>query len=175
MLLASAGYGAVITFLAIYAAERGIANIGIFFTVYAAAMLATRPLLGKIIDHFGTHITILPSLACITLSLILLSRADALIGFLVAAAIYGISNGGLQTSTQTLSVIKAPQEKLGAANATYFMGFDLGIGLGAILSGFFVTMVGYANMYLLFAAFPLLAALLYCAVIYRKRRHTPTH
>ena len=162
-------YGSVTSFIALYAAQRGIANIGAFFTVYALIMLISRPLFGKLIDKFGFNFTIIPGLMMITTTMLLLSRSTTLPLFLVAAFFYGMGNGAVQPTLQTMAVRDVPKERLGAANATFFTGFDAGLGFGAIIFGRIATAVGYSNMYM-FASIPIILALILYFAIARKQK-----
>ena len=63
---AATSYGAVLAFLPVYAPQRGIAGFGVFFTVYAAATLASRVFAGRISDRLGRRRVILPFMALLT-------------------------------------------------------------------------------------------------------------
>lgn len=162
-------YGSLMTFLAVYAATRGIANIGPFFVVYALSMLATRPPIGKLIDRRGQEVVILPGLGLILLALLLLSQATSLLSFLLCAVLYAVGQSCLHTSAQSLAVLNSPRDRVGAANATFLTGFDGGIGLGAVLSGFLAAKYGYAEMFRILMIFPLLAAGLYLFALRQKQ------
>ncbi len=161
MFFVSATYGAITGFLSLYAADRGILNIGVFFTVYAVSLLLFRPVSGRLTDRLGFSPVIYPGLAVLMIALIVLSRANTLPFFLICAVLYGIGFSAVQSSLQTMATIRAPKERRGAANATFFTGFDGGIGFGAVAAGVLVSMAGYANMYLLFSFFLVAAALLF--------------
>jgi len=60
-----------------------------------------------------------------------------------------------------MAIIKVPKERTGAANATFFTGFDGGIGAGAVLAGIISTFAGYEMMFAWMAIFPFLAGILY--------------
>lgn len=169
MFLINIPYGSVTSFIALYAAQRGIANIGTFFTVYAVIMLISRPLFGKLIDKFGFNFTIVPGLTLITATMLLLSRSATLPYFLVAAFLYGLGIGAVQPTLQTMAVRDVPKDRLGAANATFFTGFDAGLGFGAIIFGRIATAVGYSNMYM-FASIPIIIALVLYLIIMRKQK-----
>lgn len=154
-------YGALTSFLPLYAAERGLENIGIFFTVYAIALFITRPLFGKVIDQLGYDYAIIPGLILVMIAMGLLSIASNLSLFLITAFIYGVGFGATQSSLQTMAVAGVPSERLGAANATFLTAFDSGIGLGAIVLGVVASSIGYSQMYLLAAGFALLAFIIY--------------
>lgn len=161
-------YGSVTSFIALYAMQRGIVNIGVFFTVYAATMLISRPFFGKLIDKFGFDFTIIPGLTLIIATMLTLSQAASLPIFLIAAFMYGLGFSAVHPSLQTMAVRDAPRSRLGAANATFFTGFDGGIGLGAILFGRVATAVGYSSMYM-FASIPIIIALILYFAIARKK------
>lgn len=141
-------YGAVTSFLALYAQERGIANIGLFFTVYAVSLLISRPGFGRVYDQWGPRFALIPGLILIFLSMIVLAFAVGLPWFLTAAFIYGIGIGAAQTSLQTMAVAAVLPQRRGSANATFFTGFDSGIGVGAMILGSVAAKVGYSQMYL---------------------------
>lgn len=157
-------YGALTSFLPLYAAEKGIQNIGMFFTVYAAALFISRPLFGKVIDKLGFDYTIIPGLICIIVAMGLLSKASNMHMFLITAFIYGIGFGATQSSLQTMSIAGVPSERLGAANATFLTAFDCGIGLGSIILGVVSSNVGYSEMYLWAATSAVIAFILYFVI-----------
>lgn len=151
-------YGSVVSFIAIYAAEKGILNVGIFFTVFALVLAVTRPLSGMLADRKGFDIVVIPGIIMVVLAMLTLSRASDLWIFLLAGGLYGLGFGSVQPSMQALAVKDVPPMRRGAANGTLFSAFDLGIGTGAVLWGAVSQSFGYANMYLL-AGIPGLIAL----------------
>lgn len=161
-------YGSIVSFLSLYAAQRGIQNIGLFFTFYAAALLISRPAFGRICDRLGYSYAVIPGLVCVVVTMVLLSQASVMPMFLTAAFIYGTGLGAVQSSLQTMAVAHTPPYRRGAANATFFTGFDSGIGLGAIIFGAVASAVGYSRMYLWAVVPALLAFILYFAVANKK-------
>ena len=160
-------WGAVITFLAVYGAQRGIGNVGMFFTVYAVSLLLTRPVLGRLVDRHGFGAGIWPGVVLIPAALLLLSQSASLPMFLLCAGLYGVGIGAAQSSLQSMALVTVPKHRTGAANATFFTGFDAGIGLGAVIAGQVSAVLGYGNMFAWMAVFPLLAGGLY--LLTRKR------
>lgn len=156
-----ATYGSITGFLSLYASERGIQNIGMFFTVYAVVLLLSRPFCGKLTDRLGVNIVIYPGLILLIIAMLLLSNAGTLPVFLMSAALYGLGFGAVLSCLQTLAVLRAPKERLGAANATFFTGFDGGIGFGSVAGGVIATAAGYSRMYLYFSLFIVIAGTIY--------------
>ena len=142
-------YGAIVTFIALYADGFGIRNIGIFFTVFAFSLLISRPYFGRTIDKKGFDFAMIPGMVCISLAMLILYFAQNLNYFIAAALFFGIGGGAVQPCLQAMAVFNVPPQRRGAANATFMSGFDLGIGIGAILWGLVAKAVGYGMMYLL--------------------------
>lgn len=157
--LLTMSYGSVVTFIALYAQAQGIANIGLFFTVYALALMISRPLFGRLSDRKGFGIAVIPGVLGVMLALFLLSQANTLPLFLIAGAVYGLCFGAAMPALQAMSVRHVPPYRRGAASATYTTGFDLGIGLGSIFLGTVAQATGYSRMYL-WAILPVFFALI---------------
>lgn len=172
MLLFTITFGSVVTFIALYAMQKSIEGIGMFFTVYAVSMLVTRPFLGKMIDSKGFSAGIWPGVIMVPVSLILLSVSNSLVALLICGAIYGIGIGAAQASLQTMAIVNVPKDRTGAANATFFTGFDGGIGVGSVLAGFISTIWGYSGMFAVMAIFPILAGILYFVTLKRKQEQS---
>ncbi len=163
-------YGSVVTFIALYAAEFNIDNIGIFFTVYALTLLFSRPLFGKIADKKGFDYAMIPGIICVGLTMIILFSAQNLYFFLAAAVCYGIGFGAIQPSLQAMTVFHVPPQRRGAANGTFMSGFDLGIGVGSMIWGLIAKILGYSTMYLL-AVIPVIIALFLYFVLGKNKNH----
>jgi len=70
------------------------------------------------------------------------------------------------TTLQTMSVLFAPRTRFGAANATFYIGFDAGTGFGSVLAGFVASFIGYGPMFCSFSLFMLTIAIVY--IIFKK-------
>ncbi|MCG8515153.1 MAG: MFS transporter [Halanaerobiales bacterium] len=161
-------YGTIISFLALYAAQRGIENIALFFTIYAFSLLISRPVFGKINDQLGADYAAIPGLIGVFTAMVILSRASTLPVFLMVAFIYGVGFGAVLATMQTMAVVNVHPGRRGAANATFFTGFDSGIGLGSIILGAIASVAGYSQMYLWGALSVVIAFILYFVVLRSK-------
>ena len=151
---------AVTTYVPLYGTTMGLDNTGAFFSIYAIGLLIVRAVIGGFIDRFGALMTTLPSLALMLAAMLLLAFANGLPTLLVSGFLYGAGFGGAQTTMQSLAVMNAPSDRFGAANGTFFIGFDIGIGFGAILAGTLCDYFGFSNMYLVCSLFIILAGIL---------------
>ncbi|MCO5385048.1 MAG: MFS transporter [Desulfosporosinus sp.] len=161
-------YGGIITFLPLYADSRGVKNIGIFFTVYALVLLFSRPLIGKLADRYGVRKFLVPGILLIGIALLLLVKASSLPMFLLVAVVYGLGFGTVQPILNALVISLSPPERRGAANATFAVAMDLGIGLGAVALGFLAQKTSYVYMYGSSAIFALFALVMYYALLRKK-------
>jgi len=171
MFFTSCSFGPVTGFISLYALERGISNIGVFFLIFAAAMLLSRPFFGRLVDRLGFNASMYPGLVILIIAMVLLSWAATMPMFMIVAVLYGIGYGAVQSSLQTLSVIHAPKERRGAANATFFTGVDGGIGFGSIIAGIVASALGYSRMYLAFSLFIVIAGILYFIILRKIAKH----
>ncbi len=162
-------YGSIVSFIALYAGQKQVDNIGLFFTIYAVALLISRPYFGRLTDKKGTSYAVLPGIICVILSMFLIYLANTLTVFLIAGFIYGLGFGAIQPALQAMSVSKVNHSRRGAANATFFLGFDLGIGAGAILWGIIAEKFGYQIIYLLSIIPAIVGALVYIKSIKRTK------
>ncbi len=151
---------AVTTYVPLYGTTLGLGNTGYFFSIYAIGLLLVRGFIGRVIDRFGIVAATLPSFACMLVAMFLLGMAQNLPMLLASGFLYGSGFGGAQTTMQSLSVMNAPADRFGAANGTFFIGFDLGIGFGALLAGTLSDHFGFRSMYLLLMIFIVIAILL---------------
>ncbi|WP_215904609.1 MFS transporter [Parasphaerochaeta coccoides] len=157
------GYGAVISFLPLFAQEKGIENIGSYFTVYALSMVFLRPWFGRLADRHGYGRILYPGIILLGGGLLILAFSTSYGAFMVSALLYGIGFSATQATLQTLSAIHVPVARLGVANAIFFMLFDGGLGIGSIIAGFLAAWTDYRTMFLIMA-FMLVAAVIFHAV-----------
>lgn len=161
--------GATLSFSALYGIQLGIGNGALFLTCFAIAMFVTRPIAGRLIDRLGFHKIIYPGFLAYILSMVLLAFVDSTIGFLLVALLQGLAYGMTQNGLQTMSLKHVSSFRRGAANATFFTGFDFGIGAGNMLAGILSAAFGYAKMYLAMIVPLVVGGLLYYLLIGRQK------
>lgn len=129
------------SFIAIYAGLRGVENIGLYFTVNAVVMLATRPLYGAIADRRGFSVVIIPGLFMFALAFVVIGNATTLPMYLLGAVLNAFGFGGMFPLVQALAIQCVPLDQRGAASNTYFMGMDLGMLIGPSLGGAIIDLL----------------------------------
>lgn len=161
-LVACLGYGCIQAFLTSFTAERGVSEAAsLFFLVYAAAALGTRPFSGNILDHYGPNVVFYPALLIMASAMALLAVTENSVMFLLGAVLLGAGFGNFQSAGQAVSLTLVTRSRFAQATTTFFLFFDLGIGLGPYLFGFLVPSFGYEGMFFSLAVVALFAAFLY--------------
>lgn len=126
----------------LYAQYRGYGNVSVFFVVSALGMVLSRLMISKIVDHANPYTLVIPTCLLWTLSFVLILLVDSSVMFLAVGVIYGVCLGISETILNMLCYRGVPAERRGAANATYMIAFDGGIGLGGLLLGFIIDAAG---------------------------------
>ena len=167
MFLLTITYGPLIAFIAIYGEERGIVNVGPFFTVYAIVLAIARPLSGRVADRFGYEPAAAVGMVLAATGMLTLAAANGLGGLLLAALFYGIGFGTAQPSLQALVIYRVLPARRGAATAAFFTAYDLGMAVGAIAGGFLAAVVALSGVYLISAGVAVAAFV--CLAVFIRR------
>jgi MFS family permease len=132
-------------------------------------MLVIRIVLAKIISVVPyIHILIGCMLSgMIGMLLIAFSRTAFL--FLLAAVFYGIMHGTSQPTLNTVSVMNVPQERRGAATATFYISVDAGMGIGSLLWGGLIDHIPQMYTYMIAAALLVVCIILIVILLCPKR------
>ncbi|WOO38310.1 MFS transporter [Anaerocolumna sp. AGMB13020] len=168
--LFSLGNGVTTSFLVLVGEERNISGIGIFFTVNAVVLLVMRLLMGRVIDRIGLGIIVNISLALTAVSMFFLGISQGLLLFLAAGVLKAAGQGGGQISLQSACIRKVEPARVGIATSTYFIGADIGQGLGPVLGGRISEAYSYRWMYLGTAVLMLLGILVFNLYEAKNRR-----
>ena len=157
MLFVTACYGAMTSFVPIMSAGRGIENVQWFFVIEAVAVVCSRPLMGKFVDKHGYRPSAVIGMTGLCLSMTTLSFAGSFPVLALGATFNGVGYATCYATFQTMAVAGIEKERRGSATATFYVGYDTGMGLGAICAGLLAGATSYAVMYRVFACLPLLA------------------
>ena len=170
MLMAGANV-ALGTFLATYAGAVGIEGVGIFFTVNAIAMTIARLLGGKLTQWIGKQTMMILGFVGCFLGFLLIYVARSQLLLWLSATLYGFGYGMVYPLLNAMAVVNAAPTRRGAANATFLMLMDLGIGLGSFMWGIAIDWLGVQWLFLLCSFSVVIATGIYIMVVfYSKKR-----
>jgi len=132
------GVGLPMTFLRTYAAELGIAKIGLFFAIYTPAALVTRLLTRRLPERVGTKPMILAGAAAVVVAqfLFLLVRSEWQL--VIPGVINGIAHGLMFPSVVGAGIRTFPGRHRGVAMTLVQGTWDMGTLIGAPAAGLIV-------------------------------------
>lgn len=163
--------GFINSFIALTAEERHIEGYDIYFTVFAVVMMILKPLAGKMQDRFGLSSVLIPAFLFTATACGIISVAQTLFLLIIAAVLQAFGQGAGQPALLATCVGTPKESRRGVAISTYYLGLDLGIGIGSISGSKVADVLGYKDAYLLCSALLLLGCVIYIGhLIYVKRR-----
>lgn len=159
-IMASFGYGSIVTFIVIFGEERGIEQIFLFYLFNAIMATISRPIAGKWFDTRGPKGIVL---ICIFLSfsgMWVLSFAHSNLMIAVAGVLFGVGFGSLIPTLQSWTLSQTPANRRGVANGMFFSSIDLGIGLSGIVFGVVAQFVETGVIFQISSVFLIVAMVL---------------
>ena len=135
MLFITMAYACIPSFLAIYGELLSIDNIGLYFTVYAIAILVLRFSTSGLADKLGYRKVLVTSLICFMVTFVLFGSARTLPVFIIAAIFSGLGYGLTLPNIQALCMTSVPSDRRGVASNTMYLGQDLGQSIGPSIAG----------------------------------------
>lgn len=149
LLIINITYGALITYVTIYASEKGFENPGFFFLIFAIGVAISRIIAGKVFDMYGASTLGVVGTSLIIAGFIVLGLAENYFQFLISAIINGFGFGVISPTFSTMVNNLVHRNMRGAANSTLFIFLDSGIGLGALIFGILIEYVKISDSYLM--------------------------
>ncbi|GIN88900.1 hypothetical protein J6TS2_52860 [Heyndrickxia sporothermodurans] len=165
------GFGAIITFLVLFGKQKDLEHIFLFFLINATVSTIIRPFTGKWYDNKGPWSIIIVSAMLGFLSLIILSYATNDLLLIISAILFGAGYGTIMACLQTWAVQKVSEEKSGAANATFYSSFDVGVGVSAFVLSVLAEWVSIEMIFRMVSlSFIVVAVLVYKDYLNEKKR-----
>ena len=118
-----------------------------YFYVCLVAELSTQ----KAIDAGKHRLLVYTSLVVLILTMVSFLFLTTGIHLLASGFFFGLGYGILQPLFQSFVTGTTPGPKRGAANSTYMLSYDIGIGIGSLLMGFMQESVGLTTGFALTA------------------------
>ncbi|MEY4931378.1 MAG: hypothetical protein RI909_2102, partial [Bacteroidota bacterium] len=169
MLLAVFAYGAVFTIIPDFGQFVGIKNKGLLFTFLTIGSLLIRLIAGKASDRYGRAPVLMVSTMGIVVSMLVIGTADTALQLMIGVSIYGFAQGSTSPTLLAWATDLSHDQFKGRGIASLYIFMELGIGLGAFISG-----LVYANdpsrFFLVFLMSGILAMIAFLYLLLRRRR-----
>lgn len=167
-------YGAVIAYSSILAQEKGLmAVLPYFYICLVAGMLVSKLSTQKWIDAGKHRVLVYASLVILIITMASYMALTTGAHMMIAGFFFGLGYGVLQPLFQSFVTGTTPGPKRGAANATYMLSYDIGIGIGSLLMGFMQESIGLTTGFALTAIAYIVGGVVYVTYVdryYRKLR-----
>ena len=161
-------FGAVIAYSSIFAQEIGLSSVIPYFYIFlVAGMLLSKFSTQKMIDAGKHRILVVISLIVLFLAMGSYYFMETAVHLLAVGFFLGIGYGILQPLFQSFVTGTAPAEKRGAANATYLLSYDIGIGIGSFAMGMFQESIGLSAGFSILSAACIIGGLIYAFFVDR--------
>jgi MFS family permease len=168
-------YGQISNYIALYAKEMGLTiSSGLFFTVYAVGLIASRLFAGKKIDQGRVTQTIALGLGITVFALLGLGLCHFVnaigstytaIAFLLIALCCGLGFGAAFPSFNALFINLGTNAQRGTATSTYLTTWDLGLGIGIFSGGMLAEHFSFATAYLVASGSVLISLIFFIIVV----------
>ena len=135
MLLCAFSFGAVYTVIPDFGEFVGIKNKGLLFTYFTVASLMVRLLGGKASDYYGRSQVLKFSTVLLTFAMIAIGFAES--SFMLSAGVflYGLAHGITSPTLLAWASDLSDNQHKGRGLASLYIFMEMGIGLGAFISG----------------------------------------
>ncbi|MDT0002869.1 MFS transporter [Listeria cossartiae subsp. cayugensis] len=155
-------YSSVLTFLASYAREINLVSAGtFFFVVYALVITFTRPMSGKLFDAKGEKYVMYPSYLFLAVGLVVLSTATSSLVLLISGGLIGLGYGTFMSNGQAVCLKVCEPHRIGIGLSTYFIGLDLGLGIGPYIMGEIHHVLSFQGIYIIAGAIAFVCVFIY--------------
>lgn len=136
MFLSAYSFGVVLTIIPDFSDFLGVENRGFFFASFTAASILVRVLAGKISDKYGRTAVLRVSTLTVMCAMILVGSSQSVFSFLLSGAFLGIAAGMNSPTIFAWTIDLSDPLRRARAMATMYISMEIGIGLGALISGF---------------------------------------
>ncbi|MBS1505798.1 MAG: MFS transporter [Bacteroidetes bacterium] len=136
MVLAAYAYGAVYTLMPDHGKHLGIENKGLLFTYLTVSSLVVRFIAGKASDIYGRVPVLKVTVLLIVISMLIIGLADEPWMLIVGISIYGLAQGSTSPTLLAWATDLSSEQHRGRGIASLYISMELGIGVGALTSGF---------------------------------------
>jgi MFS family permease len=158
LFLVAASYGAITSYAALLATERGISPRSLFFTVFALTVIVTRIVLPRLVDRGRPPERLLVgSLLLVPPGLLLLGFAHTRGAMVAAAIVFATGFGSAYPTFMSWVLARTDARHRAATFGSVLLAFDTAIGLGSLLVGRLGEPLGLGGAFLVLAAVSTLA------------------
>jgi MFS family permease len=167
--LAALGYAALAAFVSLHMLARGVSNGIAAFDAFGFTYIGVRLFIGNVPDRLGPRLVAFWSAIVEAAGLVIVALATSLVTVVIGGLVIGAGLSLLFPSLALLVINRAPDAQRGAALGAFTSFWDVGIAVGAPVSGLIASLTNYADIYYVMAVCAVGSALLAAPELVRRR------
>jgi predicted MFS family arabinose efflux permease len=138
----------------VFAARAGIplSDLAFYYPIYGGVLVVSRFLLRRTMDRLARPTIIIGGALIAIVALAVAAAVPTLTGLTIAGALYGFAAAFTSPTIMALAIDRSDPKRVGSAMATYSLGFQMALGVGAAIWGVTIDALGYPAPYLFAAA-----------------------
>lgn len=150
--LAGLGYAALAAFVSLHMLAHGVANGIAAFDAFGFTYIGVRLFIGNVPDRLGPRMVAFWSALVEAAGLVIVAVATNLITVIIGGLVIGAGLSLLFPSLALIVINRAPEPQRGAALGAITSFWDVGIAVGAPMSGLIASLTNYTDIYFVMAA-----------------------
>ncbi|HLT79758.1 MAG TPA: MFS transporter [Cyclobacteriaceae bacterium] len=128
-------YGTMLTLIPDFGSEVGIRNKGLLFTYFTVSSLFVRLLAGRASDRYGRRKVLMVSVTLIIIAMYVISQGATPRDLIIGMSLYGLAHGMTSPTLLAWATDLSDERHKGRGVASLYIFMELGIGVGAFVSG----------------------------------------
>ncbi|KUO53343.1 MAG: hypothetical protein APF76_08865 [Desulfitibacter sp. BRH_c19] len=136
-------FGSILIFMAVFANQLGVGNIGYLFAFLGIFLVVGRYIVGRVSDKIGREIVILPTILATAAGMYIIAFFTGDMYFYIACALIGLGFGGGHTGLLAFTIDKCSPRNRGFTISFFGNAFDLGISLAGFILGVVASIMSY--------------------------------
>lgn len=140
-------FGAVITYVPTFVHDELSGPVSTFFLSYTGAAVLTRLVGGGLSDGLGRRTVIVPALALLGVSLLVLATVRSPVTLAGAALLFGTAQGFVFPTLNAFTIDQIDPARIGRVQTMFNGSFNVGVTIGSLGFGAVVEALGYRPMF----------------------------
>jgi MFS family permease len=136
MALIAFSFGTILTLIPDMSTHLGIANKGLFFSIFTLSSIIVRLIAGKLSDIYGRVPILMIGCLLYGTTMIIIGLGTEIWMFYTGSFIFGIAAGLSSPTIFAWTIDLADEKHRGRAMATMFIALEAGIGVGGVVAGY---------------------------------------
>jgi MFS family permease len=117
--------------------------LALYYPLYGVVTLVSQLVAGRVSDRLGRATTVRLGSALAIGGLAVAIAWQGILALAVAGAGYGLAVSLVSPTMSALTIDRAPPDRIGAAMATYSVGYGMAVGVSSVLWGAVIALVGF--------------------------------